>query len=247
MSAATRAKPPPLYEKVKEEILSRIASGEWPHGARLPSEHELVERFGISRMTVHRALRELSDKGVIERFQGVGSFVAAPAPRSDLVSISDIAEEIHKRGHAHRADVVELGAIRANIELATMFALHVGARMFHSVVVHFEEDSAIQLEERFVNPAFAPGYLDQDFTQVTPARYLQDVGAATEVEQILYAALADERTQSLMGVSADEACLLRMRRTWVDGVAATKSFFIYPGSRYSLGSRYKISDISQSL
>ncbi|ODT88619.1 histidine utilization repressor [Phenylobacterium sp. SCN 70-31] len=240
MSSAAKTRSPPLYEQVKEDILSRIASGEWPRGARLPSEHELVERFGISRMTVHRALRELSDKGVIERFQGVGSFVAAPTPRSDLVSISDISEEIHKRGNNHRAQVVELGAIRTNIELATTFELNVGARIFHSVVVHFEEDSAIQLEERFVNPTFAPHYLEQDFTQMTPGRYLQDVGAATEVEQILYAALADERAQTLMGVGPDEACLLRMRRTWVDGVAATKSFFVYPGSRYSLGSRYQV-------
>jgi GntR family histidine utilization transcriptional repressor len=238
-----RQKPIPLYEQVKQDILSRIASGEWASGSKVPSEHALMDQFGISRMTVHRALRELSEKGVIERFQGIGTFVAAPQQRSDLISIRDIADEIESRGHAHRAEVIELDTVRANIELATNFGLNVGARIFHSVIVHFEDGTAIQLEERYINPAFAPDYLDQDFTASTPAHHLKAVSPATEVEQIIYAGAPDERAQRLLGVAASEPCLLVLRRTWVGAIPATKSFFTYPGSRYSLGSRYKVSDL----
>ena len=48
--------PQPLYAKVKDHILGHIRSGAWAPGARVPSENELVESFGISRMTANRAL-----------------------------------------------------------------------------------------------------------------------------------------------------------------------------------------------
>ena len=66
----------PLYASVKRSILDRIRSGEWASGHRIPSESELVAELGVSRMTVNRALRELSMEGVLVRMQGLGSFVA---------------------------------------------------------------------------------------------------------------------------------------------------------------------------
>ena len=65
-----------LYEQVKDFIARKIQEGAWRAGDRLPSESELVSQFGISRMTVNRALRELSEQGRIVRVAGVGIFVA---------------------------------------------------------------------------------------------------------------------------------------------------------------------------
>ena len=70
----------PLYARVKEHILDNIRSGAWEAGRRVPSENELVESFGISRMTANRALRELQADGLVQRVQGVGTF-AAPLHR----------------------------------------------------------------------------------------------------------------------------------------------------------------------
>ncbi|MDC6679410.1 GntR family transcriptional regulator, partial [Leclercia adecarboxylata] len=68
----------PLYEKVKEYILRNVSTGVWAREQRIPSENELVATLGVSRMTVHRALRELTSEGFLVRIQGVGTFVAAP-------------------------------------------------------------------------------------------------------------------------------------------------------------------------
>ena len=71
----------PLYAKVKDHILENIRSGAWEAGRRVPSENELVESFGISRMTANRALRELTAEGFLSRVPGVGTFVKeAPCP-----------------------------------------------------------------------------------------------------------------------------------------------------------------------
>ncbi|HYP70564.1 MAG TPA: GntR family transcriptional regulator, partial [Variovorax sp.] len=88
-----------LYEQVKEHITRKIQDGSWPAGHRLPSEHELVAQFGISRMTANRALRELVEQGRVVRVAGVGSFVAEDKPQSTLLQIANIASEIRARGH----------------------------------------------------------------------------------------------------------------------------------------------------
>src|SRR4051812_41693145 len=80
---STAAAPAPaLYEQVKQHVLRKIQDGSWPAGHRLPSEHELVAQFGIARMTVNRALRELMEQGRVVRVAGVGRFVAEAKPQS---------------------------------------------------------------------------------------------------------------------------------------------------------------------
>jgi len=92
MSSTTNGdeKPSALYEKVKRHVVERIQAGEWVSGARVPSENELVQSLGVSRMTVHRALRELSSQGLLARVQGVGTFVAPAHAKSELLEVRDI-------------------------------------------------------------------------------------------------------------------------------------------------------------
>jgi GntR family histidine utilization transcriptional repressor len=232
-------KPVPLYERVKRHILQGMQSGEWRDGARLPSEHELMETLGASRMTVHRALREMSAAGMLRRVQGVGTFVRREIPRSALLEITDIAEDIAARGHAHRTRIFALEAVRADACLAAEFLVRPSAKLFRSEVVHYEDDVPVQLEERFVNPAFAPDYLKQDFSSRTTSRYLQGIAPAAEVEHIIHAVRPDARVRKFLEISADEPCLELRRRTWVGETAATSSVLTHPGSRYSLGSRYE--------
>lgn len=244
-SVMTRAAPKdvkatPRYEQLKRQILDRIASGEWGDGLRLPSEFELVKQYGMSRMTIHRALRELSVEGVLSRRKGIGTFVLPPAPRSELLAIPDIAEDITRRGHTHRCRVLLREEVHADLNLATSFAVNIGARLFHSEIVHFEGNTAIQLEERYVNPAFAPAYLASDFERITPARYLRNLAAPTEIENIIFSGFPNDRQRKALGMRSGEPCLFVMRRTWFNDMVATRSLFLYPAGRYSLGSRYQV-------
>jgi GntR family histidine utilization transcriptional repressor len=232
--------PVPLYERVKRHILEGVKRGQWSDGSRLPSEHELRATLGVSRMTVHRALRELSAEGLVTRVQGVGTFVATPPPRSPLIEIRDIADDIVSRGHRHSMRLNKLEAVRADTELAAVFEVRLGARLYHSLVVHLEDDVPVQLEERFVTPFFAPRYLEQDFSRETTTHYLIGIAPATEVEHAVFAIQPDARTRRLLAIDRNEVCLRLTRQTWVGAVPTTKNLFTYPGSRYSLGSRYKV-------
>lgn len=232
------AAPGPLYAKVKHGILEAVRSGHWRPHQRIPSENELVRTYGVSRMTVNRAVRELAQEGWLRRVQGVGTFVADTRAQSALVEVRDIAEEIEARAHRHSADVLLLEEQGAAAEVAEALGIREGAIVFHSLLVHRDNGLPVQLEERFVRPEAAPGYLAQDFTRTTPHAYLMETAPLSEAEHVIEAVTADEREAHLLELQRPEACLLLHRWTWSNGRAASFAHLLFPGSRYRLGEHF---------
>ncbi len=229
----------PLYLQVKRHILDNIGSGKWGAAARVPSENDIVRSFGVSRMTANRALRELRDEGVLVRIAGVGSFVADQHARAHPLEIRGIADEIRDRGHVHRAETVALERIRAAAELAEDFGIAARSELYCSLIVHFENDRPIQLEDRYVLPKLAPDYLNLDFSRTTPHDYLIKVAPLQEAEHLLRAEMPDARTRKLLEMKRDEPCLVVIRRTWTAGQIASIVRLYYPASRYELSGRFR--------
>jgi GntR family histidine utilization transcriptional repressor len=222
----------PAYQGIKDFILARIHAGEWSEGDQVPSENELAREFNVARMTVNRALRELTAEQVLTRVQGSGTFVARPKYESTLVAIRSISDEIVARGHQYRADVLHVGAAIADAALADEMQVKVGSPIFHSRVLHFENDEPVQLEARWVNPAVAPEYALQDFTNTTPNQYLVRVAPLQRVEYRIEASSPDADTRQLLTMDDDEPCLVLHRRTWSQSVVASVADLWHPGSRY---------------
>jgi len=229
----------PLYLQVKRHILDNIGSGKWGASARVPSENDIVRSFGVSRMTANRALRELRDEGVLVRIAGVGSFVADRHARAHPLEIRGIADEIRDRGHVHRAAIVSLERTRASAELAEDFGIAPRGELYCSLIVHFENDRPIQLEDRYVLPKLAPDYLNIDFQRTTPHDYLVKVAPLQEAEHLLRAEMPDERTRKLLAMKRDEPCLVVIRRTWTAGQIASVARLYYPGCRYEMSGRFR--------
>ena len=229
----------PKYLKVKGHILENIDSGKWGAAMRVPSENDLVKTFGVSRMTANRALRELRDEGILVRIAGVGSFVAQSQARAHPLEIRSIADEIRGRGHVHRSEIVSLQRVRAAKGLAEDFGVAPRSELYRSVMVHFENDRPIQLEDRYVLPKLAPHYLKVDFNRTTPTEYLLEAAPLQQAEHRLRAVMPDERTRKLLDMKRDEPCLAVMRRTWTAGQIASVARLYYPGSRYELSGRFR--------
>ena len=227
-----------LYERVKAFIRHKVRSGEWRIGDKIPSENDLVKLLGISRMTVNRALREMSEQGELFRRGGVGTFVAQPRPHSTLLMIARIGDEIRARGHAYDWSIISKSRKRASSELAASMELPEGAMVFHVVSVHRENGVPVQLEDRYVNPARVPQFLDQSFAKQPPSEYLLSTIPADEIEHTVDAVQAGAHAQ-LLKVSRDEPCLLLTRRTWSANASVTLAKLLYPASRYRLGCRFK--------
>jgi GntR family histidine utilization transcriptional repressor len=109
----------------------------------------------------------------------------------------------------------------------------------HSRLLHKEDGTPIQIEDRFVNPAEAPEYLKQDFTRLTPHAYLLRETEVTYVDNTIRAIRADEESRRALEIDGNQPCLLLDRRTWREGVPVTRSRFLYPGDRYRLRSSHE--------
>ena len=222
------------YLQVKDFILERIAGGTLRAGERVPSENELTRTLTVSRMTANRALRELAADGVLVRVAGVGTFVAEQRVHAHPLEVRNIADEIRARGHEYRVKVLALDSVSASREVAERCGVKPGAQLDYSLLTHFEDAAPLQVEERYVNPQVAPGYLRNDFSRTTPHEFLIRVAPLQRAEHIVRALVPERRIRRLLRLEAGEACLLIMRRTFSHGRIASVADLYHPGSRYEL-------------
>ena len=117
----------PRHAEIRHDIEGRIRSGAWPPGHRVPSEHELMARYGCSRMTVHKALSGMAAAGLIVRKRRSGSFVANPATEETVLAINDIEAEIAATGRAYGYALLGRRAKAASIDEAERLGVAAGA------------------------------------------------------------------------------------------------------------------------
>ena len=234
----SKAAPEPIYQQIKKTIQQRIDSGDWSAGQKLPSENELVAALDVSRMTINRALRELTQEGLIQRVHGLGSFVAESPRHASLIELQDIALEIEQGGMRHHAKVLQAQTLNASDDIAARFESPGMGVVHHVSLVHYQDDTPIQLESRYVNPATMPDFMAQDFSRITPTAYLLQQFKPDEMEHRVSAVMPDAQTRELLGMQVEQPCLQLNRRTWHQQQVVTSVTLTYPGDRYELGARY---------
>jgi GntR family transcriptional regulator, histidine utilization repressor len=232
---ATRTAPTdPAYLSVQRWLRDGITQGRWRVGDRLPSEAELVTQFGLSRMTINRALTELHTQGLVRRVRGSGSFVAPLERLAATLQVRDVHEQIAEKGHVHHAQVLALERQVPPAAVAIALGLRKGSAAFHSQLLHHDNGVPLQVESRWVHPSRAPRYLDQDFGRVTPTAYLLQVAPLVGAEVQIEAGLALPHEAQLLGVPETQPCLVMERLTHSPEGAVSWVRLVHPGSRYVL-------------
>ena len=237
--STTARSPSAPYAQVKQALKAGLAEGRWRTGELMPSEAALVAQFGVSRMTVNRALRELQSEGMVDRVQGVGTFAAQLHRISSSLTIRDLHEQIEARGHRHHVEVHFAREERAGPGLALQLGLAEGAPVYHSLIVHHDNGVPLQCEDRYVNPASAPDYLKVDFTRTTPTQHLLEVAPLWEAKYTIEATRPTAQEAALLGIAATDACLIVVRRTLNRGVPITLARLVHPGTRYMLHGEFR--------
>lgn len=230
------------FSSIKQHLYHKIESGEWPENHPVSSENALARQFSVSRMTARRALQELADEGLVLRTQGAGTFVAPIKSQTSFMAIRNIADEIRARGHDYRAQVHHLRQQEASSQIADALGLAPGDSVSHSLITHFENEIAVQSEERYVNPQLVPDYLKQNFTTVTPHEYLCVVTPLTEASHQIEAVMPSASICQLLNIERTEPCLRIFRRTWSAGGVVSYAVLTHPGSRFKLGGHLHFTD-----
>lgn len=229
----------PLYAQIKAVISRRIQDAEWPANFQVPNETALAEEFDVSALTVRRALRELQAEGLLVRIQGRGTFVVGARTQCAIFDLPDISEEIEANGGVHTSEIIALEILPGDAPLARLLAVPHGTPVYYSRLLHKEDGTPVQLEDRFINAHEVPDYVRQDFTRVTPNAYLLRASEVTYVDNTIRAIRCDEESRRLLQIDENQACILLDRRTWREDVPVTRSRFIYPGDRYRLRSAHE--------
>lgn len=223
------------FTSIKQALIEQLHNGELVMGSKTPSENQLAQQYNVSRMTARRALTELVNEGYLLRVQGAGTFVADSRPVGSMFAVRAIDTEIVERGQQYHAVVHSQTLIRANADQAGLLAVELDSDLYQLEVVHFADNTPLQFEQRLILPAWASGFLDEDFTAQTASAYLTAQAPLTEADTLVEAVLPSETVVEALLISPSEPCLKVSRRTYSTQGLVSFACLFHPGSRYRLG------------
>ncbi|TCS08107.1 GntR family transcriptional regulator [Caulobacter sp. BK020] len=152
--------PLPLYHQMEQDLRSRLHGGEFGPGDPLPTEERLCEQYGVSRITVRRALEALIAQGLIVRRRGVGSFVAERKVGSRSISLKGSLDEFLAGAGVMEPDRLSLEHDVRNAEAAAILNLPDDAGMTRlELISRIDGEPAAYLEIYF--PLEVGGKLEQ--------------------------------------------------------------------------------------
>ncbi len=152
----------PYYHQVYESLRSKILSGEWPPGHMLPPESELINEYGVSRITARQALEELVQEGRIYRERGRGSFVSHPTVEQSLVRIVSFTEDMRQRGFKASTQILSAEVIPSPEDIAKLLAIEPGEELVRIVRLRLADNEPMSVEKAHFVHRFCPGLLEHD-------------------------------------------------------------------------------------
>jgi len=209
----------------------------------------LAEEFGVSRMTVNRALKELCEERVLERRQGSGTFVAQQQFNHTFVEVRNIAQDLKSANRDYQAHVVSKRAITASMlddEMRGKFDLDTAvvssdsedtriseiAVLYEVKIVHFADGQPIQFEERWVDAKKVPQFLEQDFSVVNTSDYLIAKSPLERGSYTIRAVAAPDEIANALQVAPQSPTLVLRRQTYSAGRVLTFVKMWHAGDRY---------------
>ncbi len=205
----------PAYQRISQAIADQIAAGDLKPGEQLPSERQLGEAFGASRMTVRQAMRTLSERGLIETRSGLGSFVGRQVHEQPISTLSGFTEAMRRVGRASSSIVLSAGSATASLEAARALEIPQGSPVHRLVRVRLVDSVAIAIETTDIPVDVLPNLFSlADFGSASLYSVLRLNGITpTEGEQSLTAALPDHATALTLQITPQTPVLNLIRRT----------------------------------
>lgn len=136
----------PLYDQIERNFRDLIVNGRLQPGQMVPSEWDLSELYGVSRLTVRKALEELVRQNWLERRHGVGTFVRQPAIASIAASKLSFTEQMKAIGRRPRSRLIKHGIVPATPKIARVLRLQEGEPLFEITRVRLADEIPILLE-----------------------------------------------------------------------------------------------------
>ncbi len=230
-----RSSPLPLYYQLAEWLKEQVQTGALSPGEQLPSERELGEQAGISRMTARQAVSYLVRQGVLEVKPGVGTFVVEPKLTHDPLHLLGFSNEIIGQGGAPSSRVLEQLLITPPAAIAKGLQLAPGATVVKIARLRLSQGIPLLLETVFLPAERCPGLESMDLRDQSLYRLLAETYGLYPVhtQQTLEATLANEYEARLFELARGVAMILLEGVTYGESDQPIEYFkAIYRGDRF---------------
>ncbi len=225
----------PIYSQVERIVMDMIGSGKLSPGQRAPSEREIAETLGISRMTARAAMSNLVADGYLYSVPGKGTFVSNPKMRQDLMELTSFSEDMRNRGLKPGARLLEIGVTdRASENIYQRLELPREEDLIRIHRLRTADEEPMCLETSYLPQNYVPWLLEEDLESGSLYRALESHGIElVRAEEHLEATVVWEAESELLTVPAGYPALLIERTTYTEGgrpIEYVKS--LYRGDRY---------------
>ena len=164
----------PLYHQLMQRLAEDIERGTYPVGSRIPPEHQLEELYKVSRVTVRRALAELTAEGLLERKQGKGTFVSTPRISQDLKSIHSFHDACKQNGFQSGTNVIYVRETDAGAADVDELNIKAGDKVLETLRVRLADGVPVVLEKNHFSMAYS--YLENENLAGSLYNILRDYG-----------------------------------------------------------------------
>jgi GntR family transcriptional regulator len=235
MSNIVRKGPVPRYYQLKEIMREKMGSGEWKPGDLIPSERELSEQYGISRMTARQAITELVNEGLFYREQGKGTFVSRHKFTQQLIQLTGFTEDMRARGQRPGTQVLSAKMLPADEQTAERLRIHLGQPVFQLQRLRLADSEPLAIEVSQLYFMGCERLLDEDFAQHSLYRLLESKYGLVlvEAEQELEAGMANEEEARLLTIPVGSPALYTRRTTYAERDQPIEyAHAVYCGNKY---------------
>jgi len=236
----------PLYIQLKELLQAAITDGRFAPGSRLPSERELAQRYGVSRMTARQALQLLAQEGMTYSRVGKGTYAREPKIPQELQALTSFTEEMSRLGMRASSKVLRAELQHAPVEIAARLGLRAGAEIVLLARIRCANDEPMAIEYTHLDHATCPGILDRsDFHNTSLYEILRQAYGLSVIsaDQLIDTRMPDSREIELLRIDAHTP-VLNIERATFDAEGRPVEFVqsVYRGDKYRFHVRLHASE-----
>jgi GntR family transcriptional regulator len=218
-SALDASSATPLYAQVEAVLASDIAGGSLPPGSQLPTENDLIERFGVSRPTVRRAIQNLVSRGLVEIQRGKGTFIKQPKITQELTALSGFVEDMQALGHHPTARLLDKRLVAADKIVAHQLGLSAGTLVVRIRRVRLADGAPVSFDDTYLPREVGEKVITNDL-EVEPIFSLLETKydmPLVEAEYRLEAVAAEPVVAEALGVETGSPLFLIERTSYCAG------------------------------
>lgn len=229
----------PAYYQLAQILERKIKSGELEPGSLIPSEAELSETFGISRVTVRKGIALLVEAGLVDPIQGKGTFVAIPKLDRATFPISRLEEELGKRGIECETRLVEAKVIPASSDLSGRLGVEPGAKVLYIKRLFFADGEPIGYEKKYLLYEKGRPILEAEigYSPFPDLVAKHSSGIPTRNQVAVYAVALDDEGAEMLGIEPGLPVFRIEETIFANGdKVAGWGYMVYRGDRYCMTS-----------